>query len=168
MLKALKMSEAHKGQKAWNKGISPSKETIEKISGSNSSNWKEGIWTILFEEGYNMTYPEWKKLAQEIRIRDRFICQYCGASRSTQVHHVIPRRIKVDNSPGNLITLCKSCHNKIERLTNKYLIENKDPMEIFYEKWSSISCFSNENESPIKIKVSSNIIAAIGGGIPVE
>jgi 5-methylcytosine-specific restriction endonuclease McrA len=44
---------------------------------------------------------------------------------------MIPRRIKIDNSPENLITLCRSCHTKIEHLIDIYLAEGKDPREIF-------------------------------------
>ena len=49
----------------------------------------------------------------------------------------MPRRIKIDNHFDNLITLCKSCHIKIEHLTTKYLEDNRNPIEIFYEKWAN-------------------------------
>ena len=156
--------EAKKKISKAQKGKIVSDETKKKISeslrGENHYNWKGGISTVSFEEDFDMIIIEWKKLAQEIRKRDKFICQYCGASSSTSVHHIIPRRIKIDNSSENLITLCKSCHQKVEYLTNKYLIENKNPIEIFYEKWSEIKCF-NESENPIKIDEKSNLTVKI-------
>ena len=107
------------------------------IYGENNPRYKNGISSIPFEKEHDMTFDGWKKIAQQIRKRDNFICQYCGKYPSTSVHHIIPRRIKIDNSPNNLITLCRSCHKKVECLTDKYLEEEKDPIEIFYEKWSN-------------------------------
>ena len=106
------------------------------IKYAQEANWKGGISTIPFKKGHGMTPEEWQKLAQSIRKRDHFICQYCGKKNSTSVHHISPRRVKIDNHPDNLITLCKNCHPKVERLTDTYLKKNKDPIEIFYEKWS--------------------------------
>jgi 5-methylcytosine-specific restriction endonuclease McrA len=112
---------------------------LRKISdahkGENNPNYKDGNSLKEFKDTHDMEPEEWKNLAQEIRKRDNFICQYCGKKDATDVHHIIPRRIKIDNSPDNLITLCRSCHIKIERLTDKYLAEGKDPREIFYKKW---------------------------------
>jgi hypothetical protein len=132
-----KISDAHKGKHL-------SEETKKKISdankgklkGENHPNYKGGISTRKFEEAFGLEPEEWKELAQKIRIRDSFTCQYCGKKGATDVHHIIPRRVKIDNSPENLITLCRSCHTKIEHLTDIYLTEGKDPMEIFYKKWS--------------------------------
>ena len=102
----------------------------------NHPNWKGGISLLEFEKAFGIKKEEWKILAQKIRIRDGFICQYCGKKNSTSVHHILPKRIKIDNHPENLITLCRSCHRKVEVLTDKYLKENRDPIEIFYGKYS--------------------------------
>jgi hypothetical protein len=117
-----KMSDAHKG----------------KLKGENNPNYKDGISLKKFKDAFGMEPEEWKKLAQEIRKRDNFTCQYCGKKNAADVHHIIPRRVKIDNNPDNLITLCRSCHTKIEHLTNIYLAEGKDPREIFYEKWRTL------------------------------
>ena len=114
-----------------NKKISDSK------IGENNPNWKGGITTIPFKERYGVEIIEWKKITQEIRKRDKFICQFCGKYPSVEIHHITPVRIKINNSQENLITLCKSCHKKIEYITNEYLERDIDPIEIFYEKWSS-------------------------------
>lgn len=137
----LKMSESRK-----RRVIQPmtekhhSKETKEKMSkmrkGKHHPNWKGGISGKSYEECFNMTMIEWKKLAIQIRERDKYICQYCGKKRSIEVHHIMPRRIEIDNYPYNLITLCKSCHHKVEKLTDKYIEQNRNPVELFYEKWS--------------------------------
>ena len=46
------------------------------------------------------------------------------------------KRIKIDNHPFNLITLCNKCHPKVEALTTKYIEQNRDTIEVFYDKWS--------------------------------
>ena len=109
----------------------------ENDSGENHWNWKGGISGEKFKDRYEITIGEWKILSKKVRERDKYICQYCGKYRAIEVHHIIPARLGVNNSFDNLITLCRSCHKKIEHLTNKYLDENKNPIEIFYEKWSN-------------------------------
>jgi hypothetical protein len=140
-----KISDAHKGNHLSEetkkkisdaqKGKHHSEETKKKMSdarkGENNPNYKDGVSMKQFEEAYGLTKSEWKKLAQEIRKRDNFTCQLCGKKGATSVHHIIPRRVRIDNSPENLITLCISCHSKVEHLTDKYLAEGKDPREIF-------------------------------------
>jgi endogenous inhibitor of DNA gyrase (YacG/DUF329 family) len=138
-----KLSEALRGENNPNYGKHLSEETKKKISeankgklaGKNNPSYKGGISLKEFKDAYGLEPVEWKRLAQQIRKRDNFTCQLCGKKGATDVHHIIPRRVKIDNSPGNLITLCRSCHRKIEYLTDKYLAEGKDPREIFYKKW---------------------------------
>jgi hypothetical protein len=144
-----KISDANKGRYTGEKnpfyGKHHSEETKKKLSdankgklkGENNPNYKGGISLKEFKDAYGIELEEWKKIAQEIRIRDNFTCQLCGKKNATDVHHIIPRRIKIDNSPDNLITLCRSCHSKVEHLTDKYLAEGKDPREIFIKKWSN-------------------------------
>jgi hypothetical protein len=133
-----KLSDVNKGENNPNYGKHHSEETKKKMSDANKGeknpSYKGGISLKEFKDTHGMEPEEWKKLAQEIRKRDNFTCQLCGKKGATDVHHIIPRRMKIDNSPENLITLCRSCHIKIEHLTDKYLAEGKDPMEIFYEK----------------------------------
>jgi hypothetical protein len=141
-----KLSDANKGENNFWYGKHHTEETKKKISnarkgkyaGKNNPNWKGGISLKEFKNAYGLEPTDWQKLAQEIRKRDNFICQLCGKKGATDVHHIIPRRIKIDNSPDNLITLCRSCHAKIEHLTDIYLSEGKDPKEIFYKNGISI------------------------------
>lgn len=127
-----KMRQAH---------LNPSDETRKLISknhahihGSDHYNWKGGVSLEEFEKAYGIEMKEWKLLAKKIRERDNYTCQYCGAKRSTHVHHIMPRTSGIDNSEDNLITLCSHCHPYIERRTNKMLEKNIEPISIFYEK----------------------------------
>ena len=143
-----KMRESHKGKKykkhttdAWNKGLKWNEEIKAKIRksrmwkcvGVDNPNWKGGISIVPY---FGLSKYQYEKLTKNIRTHDNYICQYCGKSPAYDVHHIFPQRIKIDNHPDNLITLCKSCHPKIEILTRTYTAQNKNPIEIFYEKWS--------------------------------
>jgi len=62
----------------------------------------------------------WKKDRLEILERDQFVCRKCGKEVDLDVHHIIPYRISKDNRPENLISLCSSCHIKLDRKYMKY------------------------------------------------
>jgi hypothetical protein len=93
-----KMKLSHIGKKQ-------SKETIEKRikKGIEHYNWKGGI----SKEIYSVDWT--KTLKRSIRERDKYICQICS-KYGWCVHHIDYN--KKNCSPENLITLCKSCHNK--------------------------------------------------------
>lgn len=66
--------------------------------------------------------PNWTKIRNEVRKRDRYRCQICGVFESDMahdVHHKIPFRTFTDyetaNRLDNLVTLCASCHRKVEQ-----------------------------------------------------
>jgi DEAD/DEAH box helicase domain-containing protein len=64
----------------------------------------------------------WLSIREKIRIRDKFSCQVCGrieANSHFHVHHIKPFKAFLDqneaNQPGNLITLCPTCHKLAEQ-----------------------------------------------------
>lgn len=65
--------------------------------------------------------PAWGSLRERVRARDGYKCQVCGlpeSRRQHDVHHKIPFRAFASreeaNRLENLITLCPSCHRKVE------------------------------------------------------
>ncbi len=75
----------------------------------------------------------WPLQSQKARERDSFTCQECGVTESNlgrqlDVHHIISFRFFKSsleaNQLNNLITLCHSCHMKLEA-------KNKDSMPLF-------------------------------------
>lgn len=83
------------------------------MRGENSPHWKGG-----YEPYYGKNWPDKRKETLE---RDDYICQECGKEEDLHVHHKIPLRVFVNNGIrekanrlSNLITLCSSCHRKIE------------------------------------------------------
>lgn len=59
----------------------------------------------------------WQAQKRKARLRDHKTCQLCGAP-GTDVHHLAPFRWFADpvlaNDLENLITLCKSCHRRMD------------------------------------------------------
>lgn len=85
-------------------------ELIDKLRSS-------GQWT----NDANDYGSEWDAIKRQIRCRDSFHCQICGAKesgRAHDVHHIIPFRsfLKREeaNLPSNLVTLCHDCHQRAE------------------------------------------------------
>ena len=98
--------------------LSLSEETVASLR-------EAGAWT----NDPNDYGPDWSKIRERVRARDKFTCQVCGAvesNRQHDVHHKIPFRAFVRAGSGepahheanrleNLTTLCPSCHHKVEQ-----------------------------------------------------
>lgn len=52
----------------------------------------------------------YEKLRQQILRRDSWRCQSCGAMSNLEIHHKQFRGHSGEDSEGNLITLCATCH----------------------------------------------------------
>jgi DEAD/DEAH box helicase domain-containing protein len=77
----------------------------------------QGLWT----NAPNDYGPGWASLRDQVRARDGYRCQVCGLleqGRAHDVHHKIPFRSfsshQQANQFTNLITLCPSCHRRLE------------------------------------------------------
>jgi DEAD/DEAH box helicase domain-containing protein len=75
----------------------------------------------LWSNASNDYGPNWPMQRDLTRARDGFRCQICGepeGDKAHHVHHKIPFRmfesIEQANQLANLITLCNSCHRKVE------------------------------------------------------
>ena len=100
---------------SWNKALKESGfETYTHPSGEEHPGWKGGV-----KKHYG---PSWHDQKQKVKERDDFACRLCGSSDKTpSVHHISPSRFwRVDeehekmNHERNLISLCRSCHHKVE------------------------------------------------------
>lgn len=103
--KGKKYSEEHK------KNIGKSQK------GEKNHNWKGGITSETIKR---IDSIEWDLIRKQVYQRDNWICQICGVhcnnkgGNKIQCHHIIPYRISQDDSEGNLITLCFTCHMREE------------------------------------------------------
>lgn len=65
-----------------------------------------------------LTQALWVQLREQILERDGRKCSRCGSDSRLTVHHKTPWRDSRDDSPSNLITLCRYCHRVVEWGTN--------------------------------------------------
>ncbi len=119
----IKASKLRVGKKNHFFGKKHNKESLIKMSisrigktaGEKHPNWQGGITS---ETNKRVNATGWKKIRKIVYERDDYQCQNCGAIASEiriHAHHIIPYNISLDNSLGNLTTLCEKCHPKIER-----------------------------------------------------
>lgn len=70
--------------------------------------------------GKKLYGDDWNSIRLSIYKRDNYACQECGIKmneygKALDIHHKIPFLVSFDNSPQNLITLCRKCHMKAEQ-----------------------------------------------------
>jgi len=122
-------SKRMKGCKSWSKGkkLGPlteehKKKISEALKGDKCYRWIDGRSYTASPARYG---DDWSKIRVIVYKRDNYQCQECGISMSEtkkphDIHHIVPFLDTFDNSLSNLITLCRSCHRKIEsELINK-------------------------------------------------
>lgn len=131
--KRIKLSEEHKiNIGKGNKGKVRSEEAKENYKkANNSGRFKKGDvrvsgknhWCYIDGRSKFLTTArygdDWDKIRMLVYLRDKFTCQECGitaneSKRALHIHHKNPFLISFDNSLKNLITLCPSCHRKID------------------------------------------------------
>jgi len=90
--------------------LSLSEETIVRLR-------EAGVWT----NDPNDYGPDWGKIRERVRARDKYTCQVCGTpetKRQHDVHHKVPFKTFVSreeaNRLENLTTLCPTCHHQVE------------------------------------------------------
>ena len=83
---------------------------IETVSFDIQKILKPSISGKEYQEGAQLGFENVKMY---VRYRDRYTCKMCGSnSRKLEVHHIVPKEDTGSDSPKNLVTLCKRCHNK--------------------------------------------------------
>lgn len=81
--------------------------------------WQSMIINIDCRRHKIYSLKQWKDIVKYILERDNNECHACHKTYDLTVHHKEPYRISHNNSPANLITLCRSCHTKEESLYRK-------------------------------------------------
>lgn len=46
-------------------------------------------------------------------------CYFCGEIERIEQHHIVPRRFNGDDTDENLVSVCPTCHSKLETLYDK-------------------------------------------------
>ena len=110
-----KLSEAHIGQKAWNKN-----KECPQLSGENHWNWQGGKTS---KTKKRLNTLAWKKLRKVVYEKDNWSCRYCGKHcyNDIQCHHIESGNDDLDK----LITLCKACHLRLHHVLRRADITTK-------------------------------------------
>jgi hypothetical protein len=53
---------------------------------------------------------------KEVAQVGRETCYFCGSEGPIETHHVVPRRFDGEDADENLVDLCPTCHQRLERL----------------------------------------------------
>jgi 5-methylcytosine-specific restriction endonuclease McrA len=61
---------------------------------------------------------EYEKLKKEILIRDGYRCRLCLSFCNLDVDHIKKRSQGGSDTPDNLRTLCRACHDREDNSTN--------------------------------------------------
>ena len=82
--------------------------------------WLFVLWLLhRFEPSWSLTPgPDWSVYGPQRRIaleRDGYRCRMCGRPAAI-THHILPRRYGGPDAADNLMTVCASCHGKVEPL----------------------------------------------------
>lgn len=75
----------------------------------------------------------WGDIRKKILYRDKNTCQKCNKmlkKSSLNIHHIVPYRFCKEDKEENLITLCKSCHSKVERFLEKNCILENNTIDV--------------------------------------
>ena len=80
--------------------------STSKLLGGDGT-WTEGGKYRASPKKYGKDWPIVKAFALN---RDNRTCQQCGSHERLEVHHWEPYSVSFDNSPENLVTLCRDCH----------------------------------------------------------
>ena len=65
----------------------------------------------------------WDGIRHKVYQRDGYRCVLCGRKGKLHAHHIIPVKVSKDNSLSNLVSVCESCHRKLEAVGLKILQE---------------------------------------------
>jgi 5-methylcytosine-specific restriction protein A len=58
--------------------------------------------------------PEWARLRANVLRRDYYQCVVCTGTNRLTAHHITARKDGGADTEANLVTLCQSCHSRLE------------------------------------------------------
>jgi len=111
----MKYTEIRKGKGNSFYGKHHTVETKEKLRnaelGELNHNWKGGKTP---DHKNRLDNYKWHDTVIKVKKRDNYTCQICG-EKGKDVHHILSHWFLNDFNLKDLITLCRSCHNKADR-----------------------------------------------------
>jgi hypothetical protein len=124
------VSSALKYYKITKRGRQRSLYIRKKTEGENNWNWKGGIYNGK-KRGFSGGGWQIKLLRDEIIKERGCLCEWCGATKKIELHHILPFRFSFNNTRENLVLLCYKCHPKADclfrELAGNYYVQAKFP-----------------------------------------
>jgi len=72
---------------------------------------------------------DYRRFVESIFTRDSWVCRKCSSRQALTPHHLVKRSQLGSDTPGNVLTLCLTCHEAVER--NELRIEVVDVVVTF-------------------------------------
>lgn len=86
---------------------------------------------VIWRGGQIGDYGAFWGIAREDALkRDGHVCVVCGKTTALVVHHIIPLKLGGTHDIDNLMTLCHSCHGKLEGKMDELAQESMQLVEI--------------------------------------
>jgi len=92
----------------------------------------------LYYHGRRKYGDRWPEIRKKVLIRDGKKCRICNVTKRLHIHHIIPFKISHSNEDLNLVTLCKSCHPKVEKIAWLILEKKGHRFQIYQATWNYI------------------------------
>lgn len=92
----------------------------------------------LYYHGTNKYGKDWPKIRHRVLIRDGKKCRMCEVVKGLHVHHIIAFKISHSNGDINLVTLCRTCHPKVEKIAWMILEQHGHRFQIYKATWEFI------------------------------
>jgi hypothetical protein len=92
---------------------------LGKYDGDKNPNYQGGISSFYDEQWSVEEQKAWTNLKRQCYERDNFKCTICGSTKNIQAHHIIPYRVVRKHELGNLTTLCKFHHRKVDNFLRR-------------------------------------------------
>ena len=102
-----------------------SQSELQDYRKANTQRYNQEVRHNRYNKEYTAFYnsTQWRKLRQQVLMRDNYLCQHCLAEgvvndKNLIVHHIVElkrdwnKRLDMEN----LEAVCRTCHNKIHRL----------------------------------------------------
>lgn len=108
---------------------------------------------------------------------DNTKCAFCGDDRVTERHHIVPRRYDGSDDDENLVTVCPTCHEVLERLYDRRFYQKLgariddrdayekgvlDTMEVFWDAWINDTPESREWYEAARYEATHDLLHGFG------
>ncbi len=92
-------------QRYWDERSAASRQEWEDRKQRESEEWW-AVWEA------HMRSPAWQAIRIKVLRRDKYVCQGCGQTNASQVHHLTYKRLGREMM-FDLVSVCEDCHAAI-------------------------------------------------------